>query len=84
MYAADVIAIPSYIDYQYFSIVMHRLLSPLKKSVLHRLQAMVKENKPGNWYTIFLTCFILLHSYELQMNFIFHHARRRNAPVCTM
>ncbi|KAF2630582.1 Clavaminate synthase-like protein, partial [Macroventuria anomochaeta] len=60
----DWVSPPPYIDYQYASIIMHRILGPLSKAVLKELQDLVDKRKPRDWYTIFLVTFILLHNYE--------------------
>jgi hypothetical protein len=73
--------LPPYIDYQLVSIVMHRYLAPLRRRVLDQLQRLVKANKASNWYSIFLSCFILLHSCEMTVVIIRKHAAKRKAPV---
>lgn len=42
---------------------------------------MVNEHKPEDWYITFLTSYILLHNYELQMKFQSQFAARRLAKV---
>lgn len=75
--------LPPYLDYQLVAIIMNRYLSPLRKKVLNQLQAAVRSNDPGNWYTIFLTCFVLLHSCEMTAVIIRKHATKRKSPVST-
>ena len=77
----DWISPPPYVDYQLASIIIHRILAPLRRSVLQDLQDLIAENKSNNWYSIFLTSFVLLHNYELQMSFQRQFAMRRKAPV---
>ncbi|KAK0644621.1 hypothetical protein B0T16DRAFT_332374 [Cercophora newfieldiana] len=72
--------LPPYLDYQLVSIIMHRYLSPLRKKVLDRLQTIVRANKPSNWYAIFLTCFVLLHSCEMSIVIVRKHAAKRKSP----
>ncbi|KAF1994401.1 Clavaminate synthase-like protein [Amniculicola lignicola CBS 123094] len=72
---------PPYIDYQFASLVMHRVLGPLRRSILKGLQDLILANKAGNWYPIFLTVFILLYNYELSMVFQLQFALRRQAAV---
>ena len=73
--------LPPYLDYQLVAIIMHRYLAPLRKNVLSQLQKAVRANNPGNWYTIFLTCFVLLHSCEMTAVIIRKHAAKRKSPV---
>jgi hypothetical protein len=77
----DWTSLPPYIDYQLASIVMHRYLAPLRGKVLEQLQRLVKANKASNWYSIFLSCFILLHSCEMTVVIIRKHAAKRRSPV---
>ncbi|KAB5551077.1 hypothetical protein GE09DRAFT_965280 [Coniochaeta sp. 2T2.1] len=72
---------PPYVDYQFASIIIHRVLTPLREEILRELEKMVEKHKPEDWYVTFLTAFILLHNYELQMQFQRDFARRRRAPV---
>jgi hypothetical protein len=75
---------PPYIDYQFASIVMHRILAPLRKDVLRILQSTFNTHNPKDWFATFLTCFILLQNYEMQMLFQSQFARRREAQVCNL
>lgn len=77
----DWISPPPYIDYQLASVIIERILGPLRHDTLHGLQGLVLSNKPSNWYPIFLTSFILLHNYELQVLFQRQFASRRQAQV---
>jgi hypothetical protein len=77
----DWISPPPYIDYQMSSIIMHRILAPLRRVTLNGLQNMILANKPSNWYIIFLTTFILLHNYELSIAFQRSFSTRRKAAV---
>jgi hypothetical protein len=72
---------PPYLDYQFTSIVIHRILGPLREEVLRDLQNIVNEHRPQDWYITFLTSFILLQNYEIQMLFQRQFAARRNAKV---
>ncbi|EAQ84189.1 hypothetical protein CHGG_10593 [Chaetomium globosum CBS 148.51] len=74
---------PPYIDYQFASIVMHRILAPLRKDVLRILQGTFNTHNPKDWFATFLTCFILLQNYEMQMLFQSQFARRREAQLFT-
>jgi hypothetical protein len=77
----DWISPPPYIDYQLASIVIHRVLEPLRLETLRTLQTLVLANKSSNWYQIFLVSFILLHNYELQVLFQRQFAARRKATA---
>jgi hypothetical protein len=77
----DWISPPPYIDYQLASIVIHRVLEPLRLETLRALQKLVLANKSSNWYQIFLVSFILLHNYELQVLFQRQFAARRKATA---
>ena len=72
---------PPYLDYQLASIIIHRVLGPLRDEVLRDLQNVVNEHRPQDWYITFLCSFILLQNYEIQMRFQEQFATRRNAPV---
>ena len=72
---------PPYLDYQIASIIIHRILSPLRRDVLRDLQSTLNVHDPKDWFTTFLTCFILLQNYELQMQFQRQFAARRNAEA---
>ena len=72
---------PPYLDYQVASIIIERILMPLRADVLRELQTMVNQHRREDWFVTFLTCYILLHNYELQMDFQFQFAARRKAAV---
>jgi hypothetical protein len=72
---------PPYLDYQFASVIIQRILVPLRDDILRDLQSMVNEHKPKDWYVTFLASFILLHNYELQMMFQLQFAARRQSPV---
>lgn len=72
---------PPYVDYQFASIIIHRVLLPLREEILRELEIMVEKHKPEDWYVTFLASFILLQNYELQMQFQRDFAKRRQASV---
>ncbi|KAK4455198.1 hypothetical protein QBC34DRAFT_445463 [Podospora aff. communis PSN243] len=76
-------SLPSYLDYQIASIIIHRVLTPLRKDVLRELQGTFNIHSPKDWYITFLTSFILLQNYEMQMNFQRQFASRRKANLFT-
>ncbi|KAJ4286400.1 hypothetical protein N0V88_008023 [Collariella sp. IMI 366227] len=77
----DLDSLPPYIDYQIASIIIHRILGPLRKDVLRELQSTLNTHNPKDWFATFLTCFILLQNYEMQMLFQRQFAARREAQV---
>jgi len=77
----DIESLPPYLDYQIASIIIHRILSPLRKDVLRDLQSTFNIHSPKDWFVSFLTSFILLQNYEMQMLFQRQFAARRQAKV---
>jgi hypothetical protein len=77
----DIDSLPPYIDYQIASIIIHRILGPLRKDVLRILQSTFNTHSPKDWFATFLTSFILLQNYEMQMLFQRQFAARRRAKV---
>jgi hypothetical protein len=77
----DLDSLPPYIDYQIASIIIHRILSALRKDVLRDLQSTLNTHNPQDWFATFLTSFILLQNYEMQMLFQRQFAARRKAQV---
>ncbi|KAK3898982.1 hypothetical protein C8A05DRAFT_46842 [Staphylotrichum tortipilum] len=75
----DIDSLPPYIDYQIASIIIQRVLSPLRKDVLRILQTTFNTHSPKEWFATFLTSFILLQNYEMQVLFQRQFAERRNA-----
>ena len=57
--------IPPVINAQFTVISYSTLLRPWSKAVLSLLQDFVIDNKRKNWFTIYLTLFILLHSCSM-------------------
>ena len=47
------------------TVLLTRIQRPLQKQVLAELDSLMKANKRENWFTIYLTLFILLHSCSL-------------------
>ncbi|KAM7183652.1 hypothetical protein V8F33_013449 [Rhypophila sp. PSN 637] len=74
-------SLPPYLDYQIASIIIHRILTPLRKDVLRDLQSTLNTHSPKDWFVTFLTSFILLQNYEMQMRFQREFAARRKAQV---
>ena len=77
----DLDSLPPYLDYQIASIIIHRILSALRKDVLRDLQSTLNTHNPQDWFATFLTSFILLQNYEMQMLFQRQFAARRKAQV---
>ncbi len=77
----DLDSLPPYIDYQIASIIIQRILDPLRKDVLRDLQKTFNTHSPRDWFATFLTSFILLQNYEMQILFQRQFAERRRANV---
>lgn len=77
----DLDSLPPYIDYQIASIIIQHILGPLRKDVLRILQSTFNTHSPKDWFASFLTSFILLQNYEMQMLFQRQFAERRRAEV---
>ncbi len=72
---------PAYIEYQLASVIMERVLAPLRMKILKRLEDLMLANQPSNWFLVFLTCFALLHSYELIFRLEISYAKKRKLSV---
>lgn len=57
------------------------VLQPLRKEVLKQLEKTVAANKPKSWFTIYLTCFIMLHSCSLAIAWHYKYSRRNGCKV---
>ena len=77
----DLDSLPPYIDYQIASVIIQRILGPLRKDVLRDLQKTFNTHSPRDWFATFLTSFILLQNYEMQSLFQRQFAERRRAKV---
>ncbi|KAM0294471.1 hypothetical protein ACHAPM_011210 [Fusarium culmorum] len=78
---AEIVQVPPFVNYQMAAIFTERILEPLRVTVLQKLQRLIQAKKKGNWFTITLSVFILLHNYEQQCRFHRDFARRRHFPV---
>ena len=47
------------------TVLLTKIQRPLQQQVIAELDALMKANKKENWFTIYLTLFILLHSCSL-------------------
>jgi hypothetical protein len=74
-------SLPPYVDYQVASLFIQRILMPLRKDVLTELQSLMDHHRSQDWFITFLTSFVLLHNYELQIGFQAAFAKRRNSKV---
>lgn len=59
------IPIPPVMGAQIQLILNHKLLTPLRSKILTKLQKLTLEQKPDNWFCIYLCTFILLHNASL-------------------
>jgi len=57
------------------------ILRPLRKQVLHQLQKIIAANKLKSWFTIYLSCFILLHSCSSATAWHYKYSRRNGVKV---
>jgi hypothetical protein len=57
------------------------VLRPMRKKVLGQLQRMITANKPKSWFSIYLSCFILLHSCSLATAWHYKYSRRNGVKV---
>jgi len=74
-------SLPPYFDYQTASVIIQRVLIPLRDLVLRDLQSQVLSHKAEDWFVTFLVSFILLHNYELQMQFQLNFSTKRKLKV---
>lgn len=70
-----------FIDYQFSGIIKDRILLPLQKKVLKRLDDMVYKDHKNCWLSIFVGTFVLLNTYGLLIKQQRDFARSINAPV---
>ncbi|KAI0384781.1 hypothetical protein F5Y04DRAFT_221149 [Hypomontagnella monticulosa] len=63
-------------DTQLDEISIKHVLIPLKSKLLHLLKKKVLEKDKQNWYEIFLTSFIFLHSLEVVLGQVMDYSRR--------
>jgi hypothetical protein len=63
-------------------IVLDKIIKPLRKRLLSHLQKLILENKSSNWFTIFLTTFIILHNYSMACAHDCRFVKHRNLKVC--
>jgi hypothetical protein len=75
------IAIPPVLSNQLELILYSSILSPLKKSILGKLQDLISANKPANWFTVYLCVFILLHVCAVITARDCQYARQHGIPV---
>lgn len=54
-----------FIDYQFSGIIKDRILLPLQKTILKKLNDMIYKDHKKNWLSIFVGTFILLNTYGL-------------------
>jgi hypothetical protein len=62
----NVVPMPVIMIAQMELIMYTRVLRPASKRVLDSLKSLVLDQKPCYWYTIYLCCFMLLHSCAMQ------------------
>jgi hypothetical protein len=62
-------------------IVISRILAPLRANILDGLQKMIMENKPRNWFCIYLCIFVLLHNCALMTQQDTAYAKKHGLKV---
>ena len=77
----DKVSTPRMIIAQFDSINGLKQLAPLRRELLTRLEGWVSSTKPKYWFTIYLTCFILLHEVSQGCEDRYRHARANSAEV---
>jgi hypothetical protein len=76
------IPIPPVLGAQMQFILNHKLLAPLRSKILVRLQKLILDQKPDNWFCIYLCTFILLHNCSLLTAHDVGYARKHGLKVC--
>ncbi|KAI9762219.1 MAG: hypothetical protein M4579_000542 [Chaenotheca gracillima] len=75
------IPIPPVMGAQYMTITVSTILEPLRKSVLAQTQKTFASMKPKNWFAIYLTTFIFLHSCSLVTQHAYEYSRKHGVKV---
>jgi hypothetical protein len=75
------ILLPPVMNAQMEVIVTVMILLPMKKAVLQGLEELIKANRTGAWFTIYLCTFILLHSCALLTEADNKKARKQGMQV---
>lgn len=76
------IPIPPVLGAQMQLIINHKLQAPLRSKILVRLQKLTLDQKPDNWFCIYLCTFILLHNCSLLTAHDIGYARKHGLKVC--
>jgi len=76
------IPIPPVLGAQMQLILNQKLQAPLRSKILTRLQKLTLEQKPDNWFCIYLCTFILLHNCSLLTIHDIGYARKHGLKVC--
>jgi hypothetical protein len=75
------IPIPPVMGAQIDLIVISRILAPLRANILEKLQKIILENKPRNWFCIYLCIFVLLHNCALMTQQDTAYAKKHGLKV---
>jgi hypothetical protein len=75
------IPIPPVMGAQIDLIVISRILAPLRANILEKLQKIILENKPRNWFCIYLCIFVLLHNCALMTQQDTAYAKKHGLEV---
>ena len=76
------IPIPPVLGAQMQLILTQKLQGPLRSKILTRLQKLTLEQKPDNWFCIYICTFILLHNCSLLTIHDIGYARKHGLKVC--
>ena len=76
------IPIPPVLGAQMQLILNHKLQAPLRAKILAKLQRLTLDQKPDNWFCIYLCTFILLHNCSLLTIHDIGYARKHGIKVC--
>jgi hypothetical protein len=75
------IPIPPVMGAQIELILIQKILIPLRTQVLDMLQSVIKGNKAGSWFTVYLCIFILLHNCAMITKHDAGYARKHGIQV---
>lgn len=76
------ISIPRMLVGQLRNVNIINVLGPLSKTLFRALEDMFMSAKPGNYVTVYVTVFILLHEVAVKTANEYDRARSQGFPVC--
>ncbi len=75
------IPIPPVMGSQLELVLTLEVLRPMRELVLSRLQNIMATNKLKSWFSIYLSCFVLLHSSSLATAYHYKYSRKHGVKV---